>query len=69
MNRSRRLRLITLTETLIVTDITKIESYNCFIIYTVKKKIMTNAQRIDKTCFYLAVCNMPLTTNEPDIAL
>ena len=30
---SRRLRLITLTETLIISDITKTESHNCFIIH------------------------------------
>ena len=30
---SRRLRLITLTETLIILDITKTESNNCFIIH------------------------------------
>ena len=33
MNRSRRLRLITLTETLIILDITKTESNNCFNIH------------------------------------
>ena len=33
MSRSRRLRLITLTETLIIPDITKTESNNCFIIH------------------------------------
>ena len=33
ISRSRRLRLITLTETLIIPDITKTESYNCFIIH------------------------------------
>ena len=33
INRSRRLRLITLTETLIILDITKTESNNCFIIH------------------------------------
>ena len=32
-SRSRRLRLITLTETLIILDITKNESNNCFIIH------------------------------------
>ena len=32
-SRSRRLRLITLTETLIISDITKTESNNCFIIH------------------------------------
>ena len=31
ISRSRRLRLITLTETLIILDITKTESNNCFI--------------------------------------
>ena len=30
---SRRLRLITLTETLVIPDITKTESNNCFIIH------------------------------------
>ena len=33
ISRSRRLRLITLTETLIILDITKTESDNCFIIH------------------------------------
>ena len=33
ISRSRRLRLITLTETLIIPDITKTESSNCFIIH------------------------------------
>ena len=32
ISRRRRLRLITLTETLIIPDITKTESNNCFII-------------------------------------
>ena len=32
ISQSRRLRLITLTETLIIPDITKTESNNCFII-------------------------------------
>ena len=36
MSRSRRLRLITLTETLIISDITKTESNNCFIIHCFK---------------------------------
>ena len=39
ISRSRRLRLITLTETLIIPDITKTESNNCFVL----KKITTNA--------------------------
>ena len=33
ISRSRRPRLITLTETLIILDITKTESNNCFIIH------------------------------------
>ena len=33
ISRSRRLRLITLTETLIILDITKTECNNCFIIH------------------------------------
>ena len=33
ISRSRRLRLITLTETLMILDITKTESNNCFIIH------------------------------------
>ena len=33
ISRSRRLRLITLNETLIILDITKTESNNCFIIH------------------------------------
>ena len=35
ISRSRRLRLITLTETLIILDITKTESNNCFIIQAI----------------------------------
>ena len=34
---SRRLRLITLTETLIILDVTKTESNNCFTIHCVKE--------------------------------
>ena len=43
ISRSRRLRLITLTETLItgILDITKTESNNCFIIHLTKKKVRT----------------------------
>ena len=33
ISRSRKLRLITLTETLIIPDITKTESNNCFIVH------------------------------------
>ena len=37
ISRSRRLRLITLTETLIILDITKTESNNCFIVHWTQK--------------------------------
>ena len=37
INRSRRLRLITLTEILIILDITRISSNDCFIIHWTKK--------------------------------
>ena len=36
ISRSRRLRLITLTETLIISDITKTECNNCFITHCFK---------------------------------
>ena len=49
ISRSRRLRLITLTETLIIPDITKTESTNCFITHCFKenndKRIMDEANR------------------------
>ena len=44
ISRSRRLRLITLTETLIILDITKTESNNCFIKHLTKKGL-------DSFCF------------------
>ena len=62
ISRSRRLRQITLTETLIIPDITKTESNNCFIIHcfeenndkriiaamTVYFQTLKNVQRIEK---------------------
>ena len=62
---SRRLRLITLTETLIIPDITKTESNNCFIIHcfeenndkriiaaiTVYFQTLKNVQLSDKLIF------------------
>ena len=65
ISRSRRLRLITLTETLIIPDITKTESNNCFIIHcfeenndkriitaiTVYFQTLTNVQLSDKQIF------------------
>ena len=43
ISQSRRLRLITLTETFIILDIAKTESNNCFLIYCFKA---TNNKRI-----------------------
>ena len=65
ISRSRRLRLITLTETLIIPDITKTESNNCFIIHcfeenndkhiiaaiTVYFQTLINVQLSDKQIF------------------
>ena len=48
ISRSRRLRLITLTETLIIPDITKTESNNCFVIHCFEEK---NVQLSDKQIF------------------
>ena len=65
ISRSRRLRLITLTETLIIPDITKTEYNNCFIIHcfeenndkriiaaiTVSFQTLKNVQLNDKQIF------------------
>ena len=65
ISRSQRLRLITLTETLIIPDITKTESNNCFIIHcfeenndkriiaaiTVYFQTLKNVQLSDKQIF------------------
>ena len=65
ISRSRRLRLITLAETMIIPDITKPESNNCFIIHsfeenndkriiaaiTVYFQTLKNVQRSDKQIF------------------
>ena len=68
-SRRLRLRLITLTSTLIILDITKTESNN-FLLYIVSKQIMTNALShqtqfiFDTPYSYFAV-----PTRELDIAL
>ena len=52
ISRSRRLRLITLTETLIIPDITKTESNNCFIIHcylqVISQFLAGSMKRIEK---------------------
>ena len=69
ISRSRRLRLITLTEILIIPDITKTESNNCFIIHcfeenndkriiaaiTVYFQTLKNAQLSDKQIFTVLI--------------
>ena len=47
ISQSRRLRLINLTETLIILDITKAESNNCFITHSAKKKMATTVSGTD----------------------
>ena len=53
-------------------DVTKTESNNCFIIHCFKenndKRAVEEANR-QAICFYFAVCKMPLTTRELDIAV
>ena len=51
ISRSRRLRLITLTETLIIPDITKTESNNCFIIHCFEEKKRQTHYRSDHSLF------------------
>ena len=51
ISRSRRLRLITLTETFIIPDITKTESNNCFIIHcfeVISQFLAGSMKRIEK---------------------
>ena len=70
ISRSRRLRLITLTETLIIPDITKTESNNCFIIHCFEenndKRIIDEANR---EAIYFAVHELDIAVCELDIAL
>ena len=67
ISRSRRLRLITLTETLIIPDITKTEPNNCFIIHCLKK-ITTNALT-QRSQFIFKVCELDIAVRALDIAL
>ena len=53
ISQNQRLRLITLTETLIISDITKTESNNCFIIHCFKEnkdKCIMLKKRFDHPC-------------------
>ena len=50
ISRSRRLRLITLTETLIILDITKTESDNCFIIHWMNPFFLASTENVFRLC-------------------
>ena len=84
ISRSRKLRLITLTETLIIPDITKTESNNCFIIHcfeenndkriiaaiTVYFQTLKNVQLSDKQIFIdIALGNHALRAQPTDNSL
>ena len=49
INQSRRLRLMTVTETLIILDIAKTESNNCFIIHCLTGK-QNNGKQFQHLC-------------------
>ena len=63
ISRSRRLRLITLTEILIIPDITKIESNNCFIIHCFEEN---NDKRIIAaiTVYFQTLKNVQLSNKQ-----
>ena len=67
ISRSRRLRLITLTETLIIPDITKTESNNCFIIHCFE--IIKDKYTIAQNRFDLALGNHALRVQPTDYQL
>ena len=50
IRQSRRQRLKTLTETLIILDITKTESNNCLIIHSRKKKLALSSPILLMSC-------------------
>ena len=63
ISRSRRLRLITLTETLIIPDITETESNNCFIIHCFEEN---NDKRIiaEITVYFQTLKNVQLSDKQ-----
>ena len=62
ISRSRRLGLITLTETLIILDLTKTDSNNCFIIHLTKKvRTASNTKRANLTRFPLEIMHRGYT--------
>jgi len=64
VGRSQRLRLITLTETLIISDMTKTESRNCFIMHCFKEN--NNKRIIAPNTVYF---RQAMFLSELDIAL
>jgi len=62
ISRSQRLRLITLTETLIISNITKTESNNCFIIHCFE-------ENNDKRWHYLRLIEHSLFSTRENLPL
>ena len=67
ISRSRRLRLITLTETSIIPDITKTESNNCFIIHCFEEN--NDKRIIAAITVYFQTLNIDIAVRALDIAL
>ena len=67
ISRSRRLRLITLTETLIIPDITKTESNNCLLYIVLKKKLTYLLSYL--LLSYFAVRELDIAVRTLDITL
>ena len=72
ISRSRRLRLITLTETLIIPDITKTVSNNCFIILylqVISQFLAGSMKRIAEKPFWLLCRELDIAVRALDVAL
>ena len=67
ISRSRRLRLITLIETLIIPDITKTESNNCYIINCFEEN--NDKRIIAAITVYFQTLNIDIAVRALDIAL
>ena len=66
ISRNRRMRLITLTETLIIPDITKTEANNCFIIHCFEEN---NANALSqRSQFIFKFCELDIAVRALDIA-
>ena len=72
ISQSRRRRLIILTDTLIIPDITKTESNNCFIIHCFKEykdKCIMLKKRFDHPCLDIVLGNHALCVQPTDYSL